>query len=117
MTYRVRTSRRAEADVEAIYLWIAEHEARPLNAGRWIDGLQVAVASLQEHPLRCPRAREAAFFEREIRQLLYHSHRILFVVEDEEVFVLHVRHGSRLPATRDKIAAALQEHLRQWEPE
>jgi len=109
VTHRVRMAKRAETDVEAIYRWIAEHEASPLNAKRWLDGLEDAIASLQESPLRCPRAPETAFFRHEIRQLLYHSHRILFVVDDDEVVVLHVRHGNRLPATPAK--EALQEHL------
>lgn len=37
MTHRVRMAKRAETDVEAIYRWIAEHEASPLNAKRWLD--------------------------------------------------------------------------------
>ena len=81
MSYRVRTASRAEADIEAIRAWIATHESRPLSAARWLDGLELALASLKEHPLRCPRAPEAAFLEQDIRQLLYHSHRILFVVK------------------------------------
>lgn len=47
-------------------------------------------------------APESASFEEPIRELLYGSgnrgtYRILFVVLDGTVFVLHVRHGSMLP--------------------
>jgi plasmid stabilization system protein ParE len=106
VTYRVRTTQRAEADAEAMYLWIAEHEAQPLNALRWLDGLQDAIASLREYPLRCPRAPETAHFDAEVRQLLFHSHRVLIVVEGEDVIVLHIRHASRLPATDGDLAGA-----------
>jgi plasmid stabilization system protein ParE len=87
-----------------MYCWIAEHEGQPLNALRWLDSLQEAIASLREHPQRCPRAPEAVHFDREIRQLLFHSHRVLFVVDGEDVVVLHVRHASRLPATDEDLA-------------
>jgi plasmid stabilization system protein ParE len=70
-----------------------------------MDGLQDAIASLREHPLRCPHAPEAVWFEREVRQPLFHSHRLLFAVEDDEVVVLHIRHGQRLPATADELEA------------
>lgn len=103
MTYRVRTARRAEEDAEKMYWWIAEHEGQPLNALRWLDGLQDAIDSLREHPLRCPLAPEASYLERDIRQLIFHNHRVLFVVEGEDVVVLHVRHGSRLPATAEDL--------------
>jgi plasmid stabilization system protein ParE len=63
VTYRVRMALRAESDAEETYGWIAEHEGRPLEALRWLDGLENAIASLREHPLRCPLAQEASFFE------------------------------------------------------
>lgn len=100
MSYRVRTTRRADVDAEQIYDWIAEHEGRPLEALRWLDGLDDAIASLGEHPLRCPRAPESAFLREDVRQLLFHRHRVLFVVDGRDVVVLHIRHGSRLPLGR-----------------
>ena len=103
MTYRVRTTPRAEIDAEETHGWTAEHEGRPLEALRWLDGLEDAISSLREHPLRCPLAQEASFFEKEVRQLLFHRHRVLFVVDDKEVVVLHIRHGSRLPATAEDL--------------
>ncbi len=103
MSYRVRTTRRAEVDAEQIYDWIAEHEGRPLEALRWLDGLDDAITSLGEHPLRCPRAPEAAYLGADVRHLLFHSHRVLFVVDGSEVVVLHIRHGGRLPLGRSEL--------------
>ena len=98
MKYRVRTTPRAESDAVAIYSWIAEHEGQPDNASRWLDGLQEAIESLSTQPRRCPLAPESRSFADEIRQLLYHRHRILFLIEHDAVFVLHIRHSSRLAA-------------------
>lgn len=103
MTFRVRTTKRAEADIEYAYWWIAEHEREPLNALRWLDGLEIALDSLRELPLRCSSASESTFFDRDIRQLLYHSHRVLFAVSRDEVVILHIRHGSRLLANEEEL--------------
>lgn len=98
MTYRVRITQRAEADIDAEFAWIAEHEGRPLVALSWLDGVQAAFASLREYPLRCPRAPEAALFDRDVHHILVHRHRLIFIVQAQDVVVLHVRHGSRLAA-------------------
>ena len=49
--------------------------------------------------LRCPHAPENGRFPFEVRQLLYgrkpHVYRILFTIENETVYVLHIRHGRR----------------------
>ena len=52
MTYRVRIMPRAESDAQAICMWIAEDQAHPANALRWLDGLKEAIESLCEHPRR-----------------------------------------------------------------
>jgi plasmid stabilization system protein ParE len=99
MSWRVRTTQRAERDILDIHRWILEVERRPIEARRWLDGARQAITSLSEHPARCPLAPEAQEPRREIRQLLFHSHRMLFFVRAEEVLILHVRHASRRPAT------------------
>jgi plasmid stabilization system protein ParE len=76
--------------------YIAEHGS-PEAALRWYEGLEAAIASLELMPSRCERAREdAAFADVELRQLVYKSHRLIFVIRKREVHVLHVRHVGRL---------------------
>ena len=70
------------------------NEQSEAAALRWYEGLMKAFHSLKKNPLRCPVAPESAFFEEEIRQLIYGKYRILFTVEGETVFVLRVRHGA-----------------------
>jgi plasmid stabilization system protein ParE len=95
--YRVLIAPRALSDAEAIYHWIADVQAAPLNAAKWLDGVFEVIATLDELPQRCPRAPECAYFEREIRQIVYHNHRVLFGIEGDTVEVFHIRHGAMLP--------------------
>jgi hypothetical protein len=58
--------------------------------------LQEAIVSLKTFPRRCPIAPEASFFDREVRQLIVgkrSKYRILYVVEDDCVSSLPIRHS------------------------
>ncbi|MFM9958652.1 MAG: type II toxin-antitoxin system RelE/ParE family toxin [Phycisphaerales bacterium] len=96
MKHRVIIEAQAASDIREAARWIAEQGA-PLNAARWIDGIESAIDSLASMPERCPLAPESAAFDLAIRQLMFGSHRILFVAKSGLVHVLHVRHGARLP--------------------
>ena len=97
MKYRVEITAEAEAEIKEAYLWIFRDS--PANAARWRRGLLEAVRSLSQQPTRCPLAPESAFFKQDIRQLLYGKHggvyRVLFVIEEKSVSILHVRHAAR----------------------
>lgn len=45
-------------------------------------------------PARCPYARERMDIGADVRQFIYHSHRILFTIEMDHVYVHHVRHAA-----------------------
>jgi plasmid stabilization system protein ParE len=90
--------------MDAAYLWISRRS--PEKAGQWYAGLLQAIGSLCELPHRCSLARENAYFEEEVRQLLYGRgrtvYRILFVIrepvaadEKASIRILHVRHGAQ----------------------
>jgi plasmid stabilization system protein ParE len=100
MTFRVETTAAAERDADAILDWLLSQGAG--GAGiRWFLALQDAIASLAEFPERCPLAPESAVFPFEVHHLLYghppHVYRILFTIEGNTVYVLHIRHGRRQP--------------------
>jgi len=100
MTYRVILAPDAEADLSAAYRYIRRRA--PRAARDWIRSARQSVRSLAHHPERCPLAPESALFDEPIRELFLGAgnrgvYRILFVVIDQSVYVLHVRHGSRLP--------------------
>ncbi len=93
MRFRVEYSARAERDVFAAYAYIAQDA--PLNAMRWLEGLEVAVASLTSSPERCPLAPESEALAFELRQQKYGSYRVLFVIDGRSVQILHIRHSRR----------------------
>ncbi len=103
MTFRVETTAQAERDADAILEWLLSQHAG--DAGiRWFLALEEAISSLAEFPERCPLAPENASFPFEVRHLLYghkpHVYRILFTTIGNTVYVLHIRHGRRLPLKR-----------------
>ena len=100
MAFRVETSAVAEREAGSILQWLLAQHAG--DAGiQWFLRLEDSIASLATFPERCPLAPENARFPFEVRQLLYgrkpHVYRILFTVDGETVYVLHIRHGRRKP--------------------
>jgi plasmid stabilization system protein ParE len=69
----------------------------PENADKWLAGLEKAIDSLSLLPGRCSQARESETLGVDLRHYIYHSHRIIFRIEEEPgiVRVLHVRHAAR----------------------
>jgi phage-related protein len=67
----------------------------------------VAYATLDTFPLRCPVAPDAP--ELGLRHLIVGEYRAVFAVMGRVVFVLHVRHAKRQPATKADLASALRE--------
>ena len=104
MRYRVRITTTAKSDAESAFKWIQEQS--PAHAVKWFNGLIDAVERLCIFPTRWPLAPEGAYFEEEIRQMLYgknpHVYRILFTVRGNLVYVLHIRHGTRRAMQKDE---------------
>jgi plasmid stabilization system protein ParE len=88
----------AQQNIAEAYLWLAERD--PEAAVRWFNSLYQRIGSLEMFPERCPLAPETKFFNREIREAFHgrrqHKYRILFTLTENEVHILHVRHGARL---------------------
>lgn len=97
--YRVVVTAAAMTNLEEQVAYIRSDSLS--EADRWFEGCIAAIQSLQTLPLRGRIAPEAESFEREIRQLNYHSHRILYEVTGATVVVLHIRHAARRPLGED----------------
>lgn len=97
MPYALRTTRRADADIDAAVGWLSERSAAA--AARWHAGALTAVRSLETNPKRCPLADEAADLGLELRQLLFGRHRgvyrVLFTIDGETVTIHRVRHAAQ----------------------
>ena len=100
MVFLVKTSAAAEQDANTILEWLLSQHAGGTGV-RWFLAMRAAMASLARFPRRCPLAPESTQFPFEVRQLLYgrkpHIYRILFTIEGETVYILHIRHGRREP--------------------
>ena len=95
MAYRVRVTRRAQLDLAGIYRWIGAESSDA--AFSWYVGLNETIRNLCQNPGRSPVAPE----NKDLRHLLYgrkpHVFRIIYRIMEKQnqVEVLHVRHGAR----------------------
>lgn len=99
MSFRVRIHPTAVRSINEAATWIAERA--PDAVVRWIEGIDQAIQSLSLLPRRCGLAPENDELDIELRQYIYGRkagrYRILFVVRNDTVHVIEVRHGSRGP--------------------
>lgn len=74
-------------------------EREPDAADRWFNNIHDTIGSLEIFPERSPLAPESKMLRTEIREIFHgrrqHKYRILFILTEGEVHVLHVRHGAR----------------------
>ena len=95
--YAVIIQPSAYNDIDEALEWFISNAPEKLDI--WYENLQDDIMSLSSMPKRCKTAPENDAFEEEIRQLLFSRHssvyRVLFTINDNEVHILHVRHGAR----------------------
>jgi len=101
MRYNVELTAEAERDVKEAFEYIAEHG--PANPDQWKQGLTAKLAAFESFPGRCGFAPETRFRDYPIYQTFYANFRLLFVLEDKNVFVLTVRHGARREMTENEL--------------
>jgi len=98
MTFLVRTTQKAEGDVERTASWIRRHNSSE-SASRWVARIRKAILSLSHRPERCPEADEAASLGLDLRVLLSgkkpHVYRILFTISKDTVIVYRVLLAAR----------------------
>ena len=95
MKYHVIVTPEAQAGIQESFNYI--YERAPLNAERWLRALFLQIDTLENYPERCTRGAESEYFDADLRQLVFKSHRIVFIVKRKEkrAYVLFVRHGKR----------------------
>lgn len=97
LEYHVKISDLALLDAEDYVQFIRQVKKQPKAADRWFHGLVSAIFSLANLPSRCAPIPEIDDFPFELRHLIFHSHRIIFRVDEasKTIEVLRVYHGSR----------------------
>lgn len=78
------------------------HDPKSRNPGsahpdRWYFGIRAAIRDLAASAKECGPAYEDRFFAETIRQRLFDSYKILFVIRADRVHVLHIRHQAQDP--------------------
>lgn len=96
MKYRLALTHEARRQLIEAALWYSEHRS-PEHALAWLDGFEAAIEGLKGQPSACSEARESAYFESPLYQLLYGlgrrvTHRAVFRVRDDLVEVVAIRH-------------------------
>ena len=103
MIYNVFIEPTAFQEIETSYRWMCDN-LTPEVANNWYYELQDAITSLQKFPKRCTIAPEADVIGREIRQLWVgkrRKYRVLFVIEENVIAILHVRHSHQSYLTEE----------------
>lgn len=97
MAFRVDITETALADAEDFVEYVRREKRDAAGAERWWNGLLDALFSLEQRPGRGSLLVEAALRTRGLRQILYHSHRIVFDLDEQReiVRVLRIYHASR----------------------
>ncbi len=107
MAYRVDIARSAEAELDALYLWVIERA--PQQGAAWFNGLERAILALDQYPDRCQVAPESIDADHPVRVLSYgrrpHVYRIFFTVDHSArvVQVVHVRRSARRRPVADEL--------------
>tara|TARA_R110002072_G_scaffold75610_7_gene177838 strand:- start:513 stop:809 length:297 start_codon:yes stop_codon:yes gene_type:complete len=90
--YRVNIKPTAELDLIKRYQEIDEES--PQNALNWYLAIMDALEKLDELAERCPIAPEDQEFGLGIRHLIIGDYRALYLIREEAVEVLHIRHSA-----------------------
>ena len=89
--YRIEIKPTTENDLIRRYRQIAEDS--PQNAVNWYLQVIDAIEKLDILAERCPIAPEDADIQKGIRHLVIGDYRALYLINNDVVEVLHVRHG------------------------
>lgn len=107
MTFRVIITGPAEADIRHAHEWWSADRSE-IQVDRWYERIYDAIETLERMPTRCPQSREFLDHDEPIRQLLFGvgrrmTHRVVFAIRGDEVWVLRVRHVGQRDLTEDDL--------------
>ena len=95
MPFAVLLTNDAARDLEALYDYIARHDA-PQKAGYVLEQIEKAFSGLSEFPERGAYPKElAALGIREYREIFFKPYRIIYRIMGEDVYVLLIVDGRR----------------------
>ena len=107
MSFQVRITDAASAEVNEAAAWWAEHRSLE-QALRWLREIHEHIGTLGDGPERRSLARESSRFAFEVRESRFGvgrrvTHRVLFRIAGDVVEVLAVRHVAQRPLRRGEL--------------
>ncbi|MDA1229360.1 MAG: type II toxin-antitoxin system RelE/ParE family toxin [Planctomycetota bacterium] len=98
---------RAIAELRSIVLWWSDHHSTE-QAGRWLIGMEAAIAGHSNDSDPHRQAFEADSFPFEVRELHFgikrrKTHRVVFAIRDDVVRVYSIRHLAQDTLTADDL--------------
>jgi plasmid stabilization system protein ParE len=108
MEYSVELAPQVDRDLDEIYAYLTEN-ASPTVALRITDRIYDRITGLKFYPHSCPTAPESKATTLEVRNALVGVYRVLFYVHDQQVHVVHVRHGRRDKIRKQDLQAMITE--------
>ena len=102
MTYRVRLSEQADADLRGIYEYIAFHLRSAQNAAGQLERLEKAISALDRMPNRYAAYAKGKWARRGLRRMPVDNYLVFYIPDEEKrtVEVLRVLYG-RMDADRE----------------
>ena len=95
MTYRIRISGQADADLRGIYEYIAFHLRSVQNAARQLERLEKAIYALDTMPNRYAAYKKGKWEERALRRMPVDNYLVYYIPDEEKqtVEILRVLYG------------------------
>jgi toxin ParE1/3/4 len=104
LLYKIIIQKPARQDALEYAAFILRESKSREAANRWLDQLENTIRSLTEMPMRYKAIEEQSAFNLPLRQVLHHSHRVIYHVNEvtETVHILRVYHSARRsPSPKD----------------
>jgi hypothetical protein len=101
--YAVITTATAKAAIREQVRFIVVEQRAPRNAAEWLGRVWACIDGLEYLPKRFPPAEGYERLSYVVRRAVLDNHLILFMVDESSstVYVVGLRHGSRLPRPSD----------------
>ncbi len=95
--FPVRVEAEAKDNIREHFRTLRSRNPVSDHPDRWYAGIRAAIRDLAASATECGLAYEDRFFAETIRQRLFDSYKVLFVIREDRVHVLHIRHQAQDP--------------------
>jgi toxin ParE1/3/4 len=93
--YKVKITLSAQSDIRTIWDYVSQ--LNPSNALVFINEIEERIYALSPYPERSPIIPEGEMLQNDVyRHLIYKDYRIVYRVQNENIFILRIFNGSKL---------------------